>query len=270
MRNRFLGIGVQGLEGSRQAARIARNRGLDVHQGLVGREDLQLPVADLLINILVLEHIEDPIPYLETLRRACTPDGRAIFIVPLQDLGGYDLFFDEHVWHLFTPHFRALLERAGWRVLAIDGADPVVQGLGLALCTPAPDRIPPAPGHAEYSVLGPAQERNRDVWLRRFEEVNRRLAAFEGQPLIVFGSGEVFSLLRAYTDLSRANILGCLDEDATKIGSQVHGIEVHGLDWLDHAPPAPVFVTVNPRYNDAIQKKLEHFGRPLVFWGNSW
>ncbi len=258
MADTWPGVPLRGIEGSRDAAALARSRGLDVTQGFVGPE---VPdAADLVLAVGVLEHVEDPSTFLRALGQAVLPGGYAVLVIPVQDGGGYDLWFGDHVWHLFGTQFQTILERHGFEVLALDLDDPVVAGFGLALCRPAQDAIAPP----SFDGLAARQGAHRDLWADRFADVDRRLGLVGDGPAIVFGSGEVLSLLLAYTALGDRAILACLDEDPGKIGGTVHGIPVHPPDWLNGAPPAPVLLAVNPRYTEAVRKKLERFARPLV------
>ena len=86
----------------------------------------------------MLEHVEDPIGFLVALRSACHRGGRAVIVVPVQEEDGYDLFFEDHVWHFTADHLAAVAHRAGWSPVASERGHPVVQGFGLIVCEPAP------------------------------------------------------------------------------------------------------------------------------------
>ncbi|EKV26039.1 hypothetical protein C882_3326 [Caenispirillum salinarum AK4] len=264
LRDAFPGSRVSGCEASREAVALARSRGLDAMQRAVAPHLPSLPEADLVISFGVLEHVEDAAFFLRALRRACRPGGRAIISVPVQEDGGYDLFFEDHVWHFTAPHLAAAARRAGWRVLTVETGHPVVQGFGLLVCDPgADDDASSAPPTADTGGLN---ARNRDTWMARFEETNGRLANLRDRPLAVFGAGEMFALLHTYTDLGRCRIERLIDDDAARHGRRLRGVAVTGRDWLAAHPEVPVFVAVNPRYHRAIADGLSPFRGRLTFW----
>lgn len=256
--DRFPRAEALGFEGSRKAAELARAKGLDVRNELVLSADHRLPMADLVFSYNVLEHVEDVDAFISVLRAACTEGGRVVFGLPVQDDGGYDLFFAEHVWHFTSAHVRAVLERRGLRVLHQDVAHPVNRGAGLFVCEVTRGAVE-AVRLPDVSVSRAIQERNRDHWLGVFGRLDRILADTQGS-LAVYGSSEVFSMLMSQTSLGQRPIAFCLDEDPSKIGTQKHGIPVRGPGHLATHPVDAVLLTVNPRYSDQIRAKLAPHG----------
>jgi SAM-dependent methyltransferase len=256
---------VRGTEVSRAAVALACERGLNVIRQAVGPGWPPVPEADLIVCFGVLEHVEDPIGFLVALRSACHRGGRALIAVPVQEEGGYDLFFEDHVWHFTADHLAAVAHRAGWRPVASERGHPVVQGFGLIVCEPAP-AVDSAPNFGPLANSAYLQVANRDVWLARFKQVNRLLAKIGDGPLAVFGAGEMFSLLHIYTDLAHRPILQLIDDSAGRQGRDVQGVPVAGRDWLARHPEVPVFVAVHPRYHDQVRQTLGPIVRHLVFW----
>ncbi|MCP2126925.1 class I SAM-dependent methyltransferase [Bradyrhizobium ottawaense] len=255
---------VRGTEVSRSAVALACDRGLNVVQQAVGPGCPPLPEADLIVCVGVLEHVDDPIAFLVALRSACNGGGRTVIVVPIQEEGGYDLFFEDHVWHFTADHLAAVALRAGWRSIASERGHPVVQGFGLIVCEPAPTETS-ASSLTSLANAAQLQVANRDVWLARFTQVNQILAKFGDGPLAVFGAGEVFALLHTYTDLAHRPILQLIDDAAGRQGREVHAILVGGRDWLARHPEIPVFVAVHPRYHDQVRQTLGPIVRHLVF-----
>ncbi|MCK1313390.1 class I SAM-dependent methyltransferase [Bradyrhizobium sp. 23] len=258
---------VRGTEVSRPAVALARERGLHVVQQAVGSGCPPLPEADLIVCFGVLEHVEDPIGFLMALRLVSHHGGRAVIVVPIQEDGGYDLFFEDHVWHFTAHHLAAVARRAGWHPLTSESGHSIVQGFGLIVCEPTPAEHLDQPSNSGSPAnAGHLQVANRDVWLARFNEVNRLLAKIGDGPLAVFGAGEVFGLLHTYTDLAHRPILQLIDDAAGRQGKGVQGIPVAGRDWLARHPEVPVFIAVHPRYHDQVKQTLGLIARRLVFW----
>ena len=252
---------VTGVEASRHAVQLARANGLDVLQRSVAPGAEPLPAADAIVCFGVLEHVDDPLSFLSALRRSCRPGGQAVIAVPIQEQGGYDLFFEDHVWHFTMDHLRSVAQRAGWNVLRIDIDDVLVQGFGLIVITPRTKVAWSAPANA-----GALQAANRDTWLAHFASVNQQLHQLRDNALTVFGAGETFSLLYTYTHLRHCHIDGLVDDDVNRHGRKVLGLPVFGRDWLARQPDGPVFVAVNQRYHSHLADSLAKGDRRVVFW----
>lgn len=261
LRDALPGTEVFGVEASRQAADLAQARGLAVHRGIVAPDAPPLPEADVVVSFGVLEHVDDPTFFLAALHRACRPGGRAVVAFPIQEQGGYDLFFEDHVWHFTLELARATAERAGWRVIAAEADHPIVQGFGLLVCTPEGNGAAAPSAHARA-----LQAANLAAWQARFDVVNSRLAALAEEPLIVFGAGELFGLLYAYTDVGRRPIERLIDDASERPGRSLYGIPIEGREWIAGRPRRPVFVAVNARYHRQLAESLSALGLRLVFW----
>lgn len=111
---------VQGVEPEHTAADMARERGVDVVDGLLEESGLAQGTWDVVSAFHVLEHIPDPIAFLRTLSRWARPGGHLVVEVPnfasrerrMRHEGWMGLRPLEHINH-FTP---ATLEAAFRRV----------------------------------------------------------------------------------------------------------------------------------------------------------
>ena len=248
----FPGKRISGIEGSHRACALAQAKGLSVEHGLILDQE-RLSPTDVILAIGVLEHVEPIDRFLASIRSALTQDGRAIFIIPVQDYPGYDLFFAEHVWHFTTGQCRAALARQGFEVLFEDAGHPVYHGFGLFVsCKATPTNQAPAPDFDSVS-------RNRDIWLHRFRAVDAWLAARPGKRIALFGASEVATLLLAFTSLGDHGPVACIDEDPSRIGTRKHGIDVVPPYWLAAGGADAVLLAANPKYHAQIREKLASY-----------
>jgi SAM-dependent methyltransferase len=77
---------VVGTDVSPRAIEAARERAVDGQPEFIETDGFTLPFADrtfdLVTSFQVLEHVPDPLPYLEGLRRVARPDGTVILATP--------------------------------------------------------------------------------------------------------------------------------------------------------------------------------------------
>ena len=120
---RAAGWDVSGVEPSDAQARLAREHlGLPVATGMLEEQALEDGGFDAVCAFHVLEHIVDPLPQLERLRRALRPGGRLVVEVPngrsvrARRLGaGWPILgLPYHVSQFGPRSLRAVLERAGF------------------------------------------------------------------------------------------------------------------------------------------------------------
>jgi NADH/NAD ratio-sensing transcriptional regulator Rex len=254
----YLHAAVVGIEGNRNAADLARAFQFDIRQQLVGKREAPLPVSDLVVAYGVAEHVEDLEEFFAATRAGCHADTTLVLCVPIQDHGGYDVFFSDHIWHFTLSQFKSSLMRAGFDVLATDASSGIVRGFGLVAA-----RL----GHASLEAIkneASTQNLNRDTWKNLLVEADKRIQKISNHKVAVYGASEVFSLLLAYTGLGKLPITACLDEDLNKVGTLKHGIPVHHPRYLESHPVDTVLLTVNPRYNDQIRAKLAPLGVPVM------
>lgn len=261
---RFAGMGlaVQGIEASRAAVNFARAKGLDVWPDMIVSAAQRLPSVDAIYSYGVLEHVEDLDAFIGAIRGSMSSDGTVLIALPLQDHGSYDVFFADHVWHLTARHVQAALERTGLAVIHWEQSRAPNTGFGLFVCKAgANPNLATAPDVGDAPAI---QYRNRDHWLSKLADVDAQLSRLTGKRVAVYGSGEVLGLLMAYTSLSSADIVVCLDEDANKIGMSKFGLPIEHPRRLADVSVDVVLLTVNPRYHDQIRQKLAPFAVDVV------
>ncbi len=247
--DRFQERNIIGFDGSHKASELAKEKGLHVQQKLIlGNEDL--PKSDVFILVNVVEHIEDITMLITNLKNALNTNGRIIFCLPIQDYGGYDIFFAEHVWHFTSNHFLTFLKKNGLHVLYSDISHPVNHGIGLFVCD---TRQNDGSGNSEYSNI---IEQNLIFWEKSFTKLNDFLTSQSFSTIAIFGAGEVATLFLTFTSLGKQNIVACID-DTKKQGDVKHGIPIHNSDWLLENKVDLLLLAVNKKYHEMIEKKFD-------------
>lgn len=245
---RFPGKNVLGFDGSRKAAELAREKGLRVQQKLIlGNEPL--PNADVFILINVIEHVEDITRLVSIAKNALKEDGRIIFCLPVQDYGGYDIFFAEHVWHFTSEHFTAILGRNGLRPVYTDINHPINHGIGLFVCEPIQNNEDINTSFSEII------KRNLEYWENSFNRLDEIFRSRSFDRVAVFGAGEIFSLFFTFTSLYKQNVIACID-DTKKPGEEKHGIAIYNSEWLKNNSVDLLLLTVNRKYEQMIRNRF--------------
>lgn len=241
---------IIGIDGSSKASELAKKKGLKVQQKLIfGNEEL--PLTDVFLLVNVIEHVENIPLLISTLKKSLKKNGRIIFCLPIQDYGGYDIFFNEHVWHFTSQHFENILRNNGLEIIFSDVNHSINHGIGLFVCemTDRQDEI--------VSIYTDLIKNNLLFWEEKFKNINFLLKENSFEKIVIFGAGEVATLFLTFTDLSKQNIIACID-DTKEIGSQKHGIPVYHSEWLEENPVDFLLLTVNNKYHKMIIEKFSH------------
>jgi CDP-glycerol glycerophosphotransferase (TagB/SpsB family)/2-polyprenyl-3-methyl-5-hydroxy-6-metoxy-1,4-benzoquinol methylase len=117
---------VHGCDFGAEYIRYGRNLGLDLHEGDMTVLE-SFPKADLLILNHLLEHIPDPVSFLEKARSLLKPDGLLFIGVPGLILYPVKyrsklLYYlqNAHAWHFCLETLRFTASRAGFRLVSGD------------------------------------------------------------------------------------------------------------------------------------------------------
>ncbi|MFH1004439.1 MAG: class I SAM-dependent methyltransferase [Bacteroidota bacterium] len=242
-----------GFDGSIKATELGRKKGLNIKQKLFLPNDNKLLESDVILLINVIEHIEDICGMIRSISTSLKKGGRIIFCLPIQDYGGYDLFFAEHVWHFTTRHINHLLKNLNLNVIHQDSNHSINHGIGLFICEHNGKTNNDFP--KEHTIL----ENTFAYWKNNFDSINEQINKEKFKRIAVFGSGEVLTLFFTFTSLGSQNIVACIDETPSKIGTLKHGIPISNIDWFEKNSADAVFLTVNKKYHQMIKNKLAKY-----------
>lgn len=176
------------------AHRASQREGLEVVQGASERHDGQ-GAYDLCLSINVIEHAQDPLPFLLSARRAIKADGRVLVICPNGDAPSQELLFIDHVSSFSAKSLVQLARQAG---LAWEKGYPLPGNADFQahLFRPAQVSVEPLPPEP---VTVSEREHYLRSWIGLEESVRARLAqAGQGPRYAVFGCGELSQLLNCY------------------------------------------------------------------------
>ncbi len=246
----FPEMDCRGFEGSRMAVTLGQKKGLRISQKLIfGGESL--PKADLYLLLGVVEHTEDPELFLSTVISSINKGGRLILSIPIQDFGGYDIFFADHIWHFTVRQFEFLLNKIGLDVIYKDTSHPTNYGFGLFVCEKRVILNSIFPSDADILI------KNLQFWNGCFERCNELIKKYENDKVAVFGASEVLTLFLTYTSLNKLKIIACID-DSKPLGTFKHGIPIYPSAWLEQNQIDVLMLAVNRKYYPIIGEKFEH------------
>jgi 2-polyprenyl-3-methyl-5-hydroxy-6-metoxy-1,4-benzoquinol methylase len=238
-----------GIDLNETAVTRATRKGLDVD--VASSRDIS-GYYDTIIAFGVLEHVAHPTAFLQDLRAHLSEGGDLVIGQPMQDAPGYDLFFVDHLHHFTMEHVRALGAKVGLE------QSQVIAGCAL---------VPNFSLHRLHRV----ERQNLSVSFQNplsLESVKQYFAAFtridnvlhEHPKIAVFGTGEVFALMYAYSNLAHADIICGLDDNRDRRENHHWPFPVILPDKARDFSVNDVLLSINPRYNQMVSKRLLQMG----------
>jgi SAM-dependent methyltransferase len=207
MANRWPAAQATGLELSPGAVDAARRRGLSV---ALGGFEAMGGGHDLVYAVAVLEHLPSPRTFFARAVDALSDDGVLVVTQPAQDRPSSDVFFVDHLWHFAADHVEALAATAGLVPVAVT-SNAATPTFSLHVFTRAEGGAPAAEWPIPHAV-----ERAITEWRGRFRRLDAWLDVRGDRPLAVWGVGQTFDLLRAYTRLGAAEIVAGIEDNLAR------------------------------------------------------
>ena len=229
---------TRGLDLSPEAVGAARRRALDAEVG--GFDDLR-GEHDLVYAVAVLEHLPSPREFFACAAAALSDQGALVVTQPAQDQPSSDIFFVDHLWHFASAHIEALAATAGLVPAAVV-PNPAVPAFSLHVFVPGDGHVDPRGWPVAH-----AARRAVDEWQARFRRLDAWLQARDGRSLAVWGVGQTFDLLCAYTELGSARIAAGIEDNLARFPAGARPFPVISLDTAAATLDAPdVLLTFAP------------------------
>jgi len=238
---------VAGVDPAAACVVHTRRLGIEARQGALGSVPAELGKFDLVTVSHVLEHVQDLrgavaalIPLLAEggVVYVETPDAMRyaeMLLAPFQD------FNTEHINHFSPGMLDQFMGHAGFRRVA-GGTKTLSLGAGQSYPALfglyALERRAGAAGWERDVRLRAAVEeyitRSRRMWTEMAERLEGLAAG--GQPMIVWGTGELVMKLLAQTALARANIAMFVDGNPIHHGRVLGGVTIQAPAQLKQVP----------------------------------
>jgi SAM-dependent methyltransferase len=238
-----------GLDLNEHAVERARRKGLDVAVG--GSAEIQ-GQYDLIVAFGVLEHVPSPTVFLKDLRAHLSKDGELIIGQPMQDVPSYDLFFIDHLHHFTTEHIRLFGEKAGLEEKAVLAGCGLVPNFSLHRFRKAATKKP------NVHFRSPSSLQSVRDYLDAFARIDNLVS--QTTRISVFGTGEVFALMYAYSKLASAEIVCGLDDNKDRRENHSWRFPVVRPEEAREFAVTDVLLSINPRYNEMVSKRLLALG----------
>lgn len=224
--------------------------------------------ADLILSRHVLEHLDQPASFVQTLRRAVKDNNRTIVYTEVPNLGY--ILRDTAIWDIIYEHYSyfggsslaALFTRSGFNILNMQEA---YEGQFLFLEAIARDASRPAPNipynqsvQALQAQVARFGERSREK-IEHWRDTLAQMAA-DGKRVVVWGAGSKGISFLNYTQAGDA-VQYIIDINPRKRNKFVTGAgqQIVPPDFLkDYRPD--VVILMNAIYRAEVQGMLESLG----------
>ncbi len=276
LRERDVPIAV-GIEPNHVPARIAVERGLRIHDGVLDAAMARTVIAEhgrfsLVSARQVVEHVTDLATFLDAAHALVRDDGWLFVDVPdfaaARMSGDCSVLWEEHVSYFTVQTLAALLRRHGFEPAAIRTYN--FSGGTVAMlaqrCARASAFIPPATAAADVSAATRFGERARAYAVRLDAALARARAA--GAKVAMYGAG-----VRACTGVNGmrlgARIDVALDDQVERQGKFLPGarLPIRSVETLRAAEqPIVCVLAVNNENEARVRARLDAVvGRPVTY-----
>jgi SAM-dependent methyltransferase len=254
---------VSGIDMSGRSVHRALERGLKVEQG--NYRDTK-GSYDLIYSFAVIEHVTSPSDFLRHLKEQLAPGGLLITAQPCQDGGSHDIFFSDHLHHFFSQHIAELGRRTGLTEIRRAKDDPYIADFSLHVFkreAEASESVSSAPSEDNKIELHQTVEK----WKTIFSNLDEWLGRNRKRKLAVWGVGQMFTLLSAYTSLRHHPIEVAFDDNPKRFAESGFPFPVVVFEEAEllRDPDLIVLLTFTPgsKVLDRLKEKSVEYYCPL-------
>jgi hypothetical protein len=209
------------------------------------------------VSVNVIEHLDDPVGFLESLRRALAPGGRILVVCPDGTRAGVELLIADHLSSFLAAHLRALFGRAGLEVVTWQSAPEQLGEFQMIEGRAGSDASPEPIWDAPLEINA-----RRHSFLESWARLDAHLAARLPPDVVCFGTGEAAALLRAYAPESWTRVRACT-ADGVRPGS--FG-DIPVIPLSDVPANSALLTAVRPRVQPAVAERLRRTFASVTTW----
>lgn len=266
-----------GVEPVTSAVQAAQAQGAPVRQGMIGSA-LPAEIAehkyDIIYSIHVIEHTDDPVAFLRSIKDLLTPQGRLIVTCPNARVPNLEIVRSDHRFSMTPYHLTALAHKAGLLSLRSTlcpggGADLDYEYNQLLVCS-----LPGKSGHVPAPLLpGYLQEANRmqlfgarRKYFHDFAVLDDNLEARLGgyKRLVCFGTGGWACVLAGFAPATWERVEACVIDGGSD--ETFYGKKIHAFERLKEIEPDAIIVGVNPAMQPTVAQRLEEASYTAIRW----
>ncbi len=240
-----------GCELNDRAASEARTRGLDIISG--GLEQVRQRY-ELIYCFGVIEHVPSPTQFLLEVNKLLPMSGTLIVGQPIQDVGGYDVYFSDHLHHFHSKHLVSIAEACGYK-LRTDCRSDFMPSFSVMVFEKIRDLDAVCRTNIGYVPM-PAL----DYEIQRWTSIFCGIASLSrAEKYAVFGAGEIATLLFRYSKIQELNLQYILDDCAERYEGMRFDLPVYKLSELNDAHKAgvkSVIIALSQNYSPAVRDRL--------------
>lgn len=256
LRRRAPQLRLKGVEPVSSAV-SRRAEGLDIECGLLRDINTAVLRVDVVLSVNVIEHVHNPVEFLQQSRTAIADGGCIVTICPDGDRPTTEMLVYDHI-HSFTSHaLERIAQRAGLAV-ADKQLAPAALGAFQAVV------LVPGSGTQISVPLADALYSRRVSFLRDWQRLDEALLdrVRNVTDLFAFGSGENAQLLRAYAPRTWEMVCGIL---ADSEGS-FDGRPVTLYSGARTGKRRTVLLAVRPEIQENVANRLTSDGNIVIRW----
>lgn len=239
------------------AAVSHRTADLDIERGLLRDIDTRSLKVDVVLSVNVIEHVHNPLEFLQQSKMALTDDGCIVVICPDGDRPTTEMLIYDHI-HSFTSRaIEGIAKSADLAVIDRQTAPPALGAFQAILL---------ARGFSKWVAPRMADDlferrmRLFSCWQKLDDALYERIR--DCPNLWAFGGGENAQLLRAYAPNTWNKVRGILADSAGFFDAR----PITRYEAASASRARTVLLAVRPEIQIAVAQRLINDGNSIIRW----